>query len=262
MASFRYRGNRWQARVRRHGHPDEVKSFVNRQEAERWARSVETDIDRGSFISTAQAQKYTFADLIDRYLLEVLPGHKHEKTHSFRFRAMARNSIGRVNMAVFNAPVVAKYRDERLQSVSAAAVIRELACISSLINIARKEWGISMTNPVQSVRKPPSPQGRERMASDAEMSRLLAVFEPVGKRNIWMTPLVLLALETAMRLGELLGLKWVDIDLVQRTATLWETKNGQTRVVPLSSQAIKVLKEMPRSIDGRVFPIKGSLKLG
>lgn len=238
MASFRHRGNRWQARVRRQGHPDEVRSFVNRQDAERWARSVEIDIDRGTFISTAEAQKYTFADLIERYLAEVLRGHKHEKTHSFRFRAMARSSIGQVNMAVFNAPVVAKYRDERLQAVSPAAVVRELACISSIINIARKEWGISMNNPVQSVRKPPSSKGRERMASDAEMSRLLA-------------------LETAMRRGELLALTWSDIDFAQRTATLWETKNGQTRVVPLSTHAIKILKEMPRSIDGLVFPING-----
>jgi integrase len=95
------------------------------------------------------------------------------------------------------------------------------------------------------------------MASDAEMARLLAALEPVGKRNIWMTPLVLLALETAMRRGELLALKWEDIDLGQRTATLWETKNGQTRVAPLSTQAIKILKELPRSIDGRVLPIKG-----
>ena len=160
-------------------------------------------------------------------------------------------------MALFTAQVVAKYRDERLQSVSASAVIRELACISSLINIARKEWGISMTNPVQSVRKPPSPKGRERMASDAEMARLLAVLEPVGKRSIWMRPLVLLALETAMRRSELLALKWDDIDSVERTATLWETKNGQIRVVPLSTQAIKVLSEMPKSIDGLVFPTKG-----
>lgn len=257
MASIRNRGNRWQARVRRQGHPDEVRSFVNRQDAERWARSVEIDIDRGTFISTAEAQKYTFADLIERYLEEVLRGHKHEKTHSFRFRAMARSSIGQVNMAVFNAPVVAKYRDERLKVVSPAAVVRELACISSLINIARKEWGISMNNPVQSVRKPPSSKGRERMASDAEMLRLLAVLEPLGKRSIWMKPLVLLALETAMRRGELLALTWADIDFVQRTATLWETKNGQTRVVPLSTHAIKILKEMPRSIDGLVFPIKG-----
>jgi integrase len=257
MASFRHRGNRWQARVRRQGHPDEVKSFVNRQDAERWARSVEIEIDRGSFISTAEAQKYTFADLIERYLVEVLRGHKHEKTHSFRFRAMARSSIGRINMAAFTAQVVARYRDERLQSVSAAAVIRELACISSVINIARKEWGISMTNPVQSIRKPTSPKGRERMASDAEMTRLLAVLEPVGKRNIWMKPLVLLAVETAMRRGELLSLKWNDIDLAQRTATLWETKNGETRVVPLSSQAIKILKDLPRCIDGRVFSING-----
>jgi len=261
MASFRQRGNRWQARVRHQGHPDEVKSFASRQEAQRWARSVEVEIDRGSFISTSEAQKYTFADLIERYLLEVLKGHKHEKLHAFRFRAMARNSIGRVNMAVFNAPVVAKYRDERLHAVSAGAVIRELACISLVINLARKEWGIGMTNPVPLVRKPPAPKGRERLASDVEMTRLLAALEPKGernngKRNVWMMPLVLFALETAMRRGELLALKWENIDLVQRTATLLETKNGQTRVVPLSTQAIKVLTGVPRSIDGMVFPIK------
>ena len=256
MASFRQRGNRWQARVRHQGHPDEVKSFATRQDAQRWARSVEVEIDRGSFINTSEAQKYTFADLIERYLLEVLKGHKHEKLHAFRFRAMARNSIGRVNMAVFNAPVVAKYRDERLQAVSVGAVIRELACISLVINLARKEWGISMTNPVQLVRKPTAPKGRERLASDAEMARLLAALEPKGKRNVWMMPLVLFALETAMRRGELLALKWENIDLVQCTATLLETKNGQTRVVPLSTQAIKVLIEVPRSIDARVFPIR------
>ena len=256
MSSFRQRGNRWQARVRHQGHPDEVKSFATRQDAQRWARSVEVEIDRGSFISTTEAQKYTFADLIERYLLEVLKGHKHEKLHAFRFRAMARNSIGRVNMAVFNAPVVAKYRDERLQAVSPGAVIRELACISLVINLARKEWGIGMTNPVQLVRKPTAPKGRERLASEAEMARLLTALEPKGKRNVWMMPLVLFALETAMRRGELLALKWENIDLVQCTATLLETKNGQTRVVPLSTQAIKVLTEVPRSIDARVFPTR------
>jgi hypothetical protein len=52
MASFRQRGNRWQARVRRQGHPDEVRSFITRQDAERWSRSVETDMDRGAFSSS------------------------------------------------------------------------------------------------------------------------------------------------------------------------------------------------------------------
>jgi integrase len=257
MASFRQRGGRWQARVRRQGHPDEVRTFNSRQDAERWARSVETEIDRGSFVSTAEAQRHTFADLIDRYLREVLPGNKHEKVHAYRFRAMARSAIGRLNMANLTPALVAKYRDDRLREVSAGAVIRELACISSVINHARKEWGVSMTNPVPLVRKPSAPRGRERVVSDEELARLIAVLEPVDRRSIWMRPLVLLALETAMRRGELLSLRWGDIDLGARTATLLETKNGEKRIVPLSTKAIRILCDMPRDISGRVIPMTG-----
>lgn len=257
MASFRQRSGRWQARVRRQGHPDEVRTFTSRQDAERWARSVETEIDRGSFVSTSEAQKYTFADLIDRYLREVLRGNKHEKVHTFRFKAMARSALGRVNLAALSPSLVAKYRDERLLEVSAASVIRELANISAIINHGRKEWGISVTNPVPLVRKPAAPQGRTRMVTDEELARLVAVLEPVGHRSVWMKPLVLLALETAMRRGELLALRWRDINFAARTATLHETKNGERRIVPLSSSAVQILRDMPRDISGYVIPMTG-----
>ena len=257
MESFIQRGNRWQARVRRQGPPDEVRSFITRQDAERWSRSVETDMDRGAFSSSSEAQKYTFADLIHRYIAEVLPGHKHERVHTYRFKAMALSPIGKANMAAFSATVVAKFRDDRLKQISPAAVIREIACISSIINHARKEWGISMVNPVPLVRKPSVPKGRERLINEKELASLLAVLEPVGKRSIWMKPLVLLALETAMRRGELLDLRWEDVNFTDCTATLWETKNGDKRVVPLSSKALQVLLTMPRSIGGKIFPMNG-----
>ncbi len=71
-----------------------------------------------------------------------------------------------------------------------------------------------------------------------------------------MQPLVRFTLETAMRRGELLGLRWSDIDFDKQTAFLERTKNGESRTVPLSSSAIKMLRDLPRSIDGRVFPLK------
>ena len=70
-----------------------------------------------------------------------------------------------------------------------------------------------------------------------------------------MLPLVKLALETAMRRSELLGLRWEHIDLRRRTIFLQLTKNGTSRTVPLSTHAIQILTEIPRSIDGRVFPV-------
>ena len=70
-----------------------------------------------------------------------------------------------------------------------------------------------------------------------------------------MLPLVKLALETAMRRSELLGLRWEHIDLERRTIFLQLTKNGTSRTVPLSTHAIQILTDMPRNLDDRVFPV-------
>jgi len=257
MASFRFRSNRWQARVRRLGHPDLTKSFIHRSDAERWARSAEIELDRGTYVHQHESMRLTLRDLLARYVREVIAGKPHEKLHTFRFDAMAKRDIGRLSLAALTPSAVANYRDQRLQIVTPGTVIRELACLSAILNHARKEWGITVVNPIPSVRKPTAPQGRDRKLTPDEFARLLQALEPNGRSSPWMKPLVLLALETAMRRGELLSLRWSDVDLVSRTATLWQTKNGDKRVVPLSTRAIAVLNAIPRSIKGVVFPING-----
>ena len=255
MASFRQHGNRWQARVRRQGYPDITKSFQGRQDAERWARSVESDIDRGSYVSHTEAQKTTLADLIQRYMAEVLPSMKGAPEDSIRLKAICRRPICKNSIAALTPAKVAEYRDLRLTEVAAGTVVRELAYLSSIINHGRREWGIHANNPVALVRKPTQPKGRQRVLTSAERERLLAELQPTGRRNVWMLSVALLALETGMRRSELLALRWGDINLDRRTATLHITKNGETRVVPLSTSAIQTLTAMPRSICGAVFPI-------
>ena len=255
MASFRQHGNRWQARVRRQGYPDITKSFQGRQDAERWARSVESDIDRGSYVSLTEAQKTTLADLIQRYMAEVLPSMKGATEDSIRLKAICRRPICKNSIAALTPAKVAEYRDLRLTEVAAGTVVRELAYLSSIINHGRREWGIHANNPVALVRKPTQPKGRERVLTSAERERLLAELQPTGRRNVWMLSVALLALETGMRRSELLALRWGDINLDRRTATLHMTKNGDSRVVPLSTSAAQTLAAMPRSICGAVFPI-------
>ena len=255
MASFRQHGNRWQARVRRQGYPDITKSFQGRQDAERWARSVESDIDRGSYVSHTEAQKTTLADLIQRYMAEVLPSMKGATEDSIRLKAICRRPICKNSIAALTPAKVAEYRDLRLTEVAAGTVVRELAYLSSIINHGRREWGIHANNPVALVRKPTQPKGRQRVLTSAERERLLAELQPTGRRNVWMLSVALLALETGMRRSELLALRWGDINLDRRTATLHMTKNGDSRVVPLSTSAAQTLAAMPRSICGAVFPI-------
>ncbi len=255
MASFRLRGTRWQARVQRNGFPPEVQTFVTRQDAEKWARSIEVDMDRGLYISSSEAQRTTMAFLIDKYCREVLPRMKGEKEDRIRLMAIRRHKICSIPLTQLTPSVLGKYRDERLEKVSSGTVIREFAYFSSIINLARKEWGINLENPVSKVRKPLSPQGRNRVLSKLERAELLLAVKPQGRRSPWLEPVVIFALETGMRRSEILSLRWKDIDFTKRLASLEMTKNGERRVVPLSSIAIANIDRLPRSIDGKIFPI-------
>jgi integrase len=256
MASYRQRNGKWQARILRDGYPAQTKTFSTKVDAEKWARAVEADIDKGQFVSITEAQRATLGDVIKRYLTEVTPAMKGASEDTIRLKAMMRKPIARWSMANLSAARVAAYRDERLKEVSAGTVIRELAYLSAIINHARREWGVNVPNPVQMVRKPQSPQARSRVLTDEEVEKLLQALEPTGRRSHWTKPAVQLALATAMRRGELLSLRWEHVDLQNRTAFLPDTKNGDSRTVPLSTSAIQVLADLPRHISGFVLPVK------
>ena len=103
MASFRQRNNKWQARISRDGHPDQVKTFEAKADAERWARSVESDMDKGHFVSVSEAQRTTLADLIQRYLREVTPSMKSASEDAIRLKALIRRPISKWSMVNLSA---------------------------------------------------------------------------------------------------------------------------------------------------------------
>ena len=256
MASYRQRNGKWQARVLRDGYPNQTKTFTTKADAEKWARALESEIDKGQFVNVSEAQRTTLGDVIARYLAEVTPSMKGASEDTIRLKAIKRRPIARWSMANLSAARIAAYRDERLGEVSSGTVIRELAYLSAIINHARREWGINVPNPVQMVRKPPNPQARSRVLTEIEIEKLLRALEPTGRRSHWTKPSVQLALATAMRRGELLSLRWEHVDLLGRTAFLPDTKNGESRTVPLSTAAVQVLTALPRHISGMVIPVR------
>lgn len=255
MATLRKHGRGWQARVRRRGYPDEVKTFPSKVEAERWARAIEGEMDRGEFVSRSEAEQTTFGEIIQRYMETITPKKRGCQEERIRLTATLRHRITKLSMANLTPQAVAEYRDDRLKSRKANTVIRDLAMMSSIINHARREWGIVIQNPVEMIRKPTMPPGRDRVLSESEETRLLAELTPTGRRNSLMQPLVIVAIETAMRRGEILGIRWDHVDLDRRVIFLPLTKNGQSRYVPLSTRAAETLTQLPKSPDGRVFPI-------
>jgi hypothetical protein len=146
MATFRQRNNKWQARVQKKGHEAVTKSFNTKADAIKWATQVESKIDKGIFTNTSLAEKTIFTEVIHRYLQEVVPHTKSALEDGYRLRALARKSIGQLNMLALTPSKIAEYRDIRLQEVTAGTVIRELAYFSSIINHARREWGINITS--------------------------------------------------------------------------------------------------------------------
>lgn len=258
MASIRKHGSNWQARVKRKGYPVETRTFPTKTEARNWSRSIENDFDKGIFHSRSEAEQITLANVINRYIAEVSMTKRGGREEVIRLGAMKRNRIASYSMANLTPQVVAQYRDERLKNCKAGTVIRDLAMLSSLINHSRREWQISMDNPISRIRRPAMPLGRVRVLSLEEEKRLISALQPQGRRNPFMLPMAIIALETAMRRGELLSLRWKDINLDTRVAYLATTKNGESRAVPLSTTAVGVLRSLNRTTDDRVFPINAA----
>jgi len=265
MATFRKRGDKWQARVQRKGQPDLSKSFLLKADAESWARQLESEIDRGVFQDRSEAERTTFGDLLDRYAKEVTPLKKSAASEGQRINRFIReDKIARYKTTALSGKLIAEWRDKRLLAVSGSTVNRELNLISHVINTARKEWGIHISNPVELIRRPKENRGRERRLSADEEKRLLAELELTcrsesgaytagGTHNPWIKPIVVFAIETGMRRGEILSLTWDRVDLRKRIARLVDSKNGEGRSVPLTLKATALLAALPRSIDGRVF---------
>lgn len=271
MATITRRKTGFQAQVRRKGFPTISRSFDTRKDAEKWARQVEGELDRGVFIDRSEADKNTLGDILRRYLAEINPSKKGALCDAIRINRLLRDRLCSFKLAALSGKVLSQWRDDRLKAVTGATVNRELTIVSAAINIARKEWAVHVENPVSVIRRPEGSKPRTRRLSPEEETLLLLACTATerdrgrytGPSNTWIKPLVLLALETAMRRGELISLHWSNIDLTNRVARLEDTKNGEQRDVPLSTRAVAILRTLPRSLGGKVFPISDdSLKKG
>lgn len=235
----------WEAQIRRKGFPVQRRSFDKREDAEKWAREIESSMDRGIFKSTKEGEKTTLKDALDRYLEEVSKhkkGHKREKGRIEQWKAHPLSSR---YLASIGPKDIAEYASERKsEGYSMRTIQLELAIISHLYNYAAAKWGMrALENPVAPTRvKGTDPhrgqnyRGRNRTLSLSEKEKL---FEHLNEE---MQQIVTLAFETGMRRGELMSLTVSNVDLTKKIVKLEETKNGDSREVPLSPVAADTLK--------------------
>jgi len=268
MATITKRGPyQWRAQVRRQGYPAQSKTFDTKAEAEAWAKMIESEMARGIWVSRSEAEATTLYEALKRYEEEISLSKKGLAQESSVIKTCKAVDLAKRPLATIRSADVAKLRDVWLKGYKPATVLRRLALLSHVFNVARKEWGMeSLSNPVELVRKPQpnnartrriAPSGEpatevpddgdpksERGAQDGELERVIAASSsPLLPAIIW------LAVETAMRRGEIVSLQWENVDLKRRVAHLPATKNGDARDVPLSPRAIAVLEALKNNCD-------------
>jgi integrase len=254
MASIReLPSGKFQVQVRHRGMRPVAKSFNTKSEAARFGRLLESEIDRGVFVDRSEAQRATLGELIDRYLAEVTPLKKSARREAQRLNTLKKH-FGAVAPAALQSAHIAAYRDARLKTgLAGATVVKEINSLSHLLDVAIKDWGMALhANPAKLVRRPPVARGRERRLMAGEEAKLFTAC--TQSRAPMLAPVVRFAIETGMRIGEILALQWRYVDMTQRVATLPDTKTGDARQVPLSTAAIAAISVLPRHFkNGRVF---------
>lgn len=255
---------RFKAIVRLKGHPPETKTFRRKTDAKIWIGKTEDAIREGSQSSLLASRKHTLNELIDRYIDEILPTKPKSLKKQKAQLTWWKNKLGAYSLIEVTPDRLSKCKNELLggkvrggQLRSPGTVIRYMAALSHVFSIAVREYGWLEANPMQRVTKPKEPKGRVRFLSEEEMKDLLKACK--ADRENFLYPLVVVALSTGMRAGEIKNLEWDDVDLEKGRAILRDTKNSEIRTVPLVSLALELLKvrreENPKGAS-LVFPFK------
>lgn len=269
MASIQKRKSKngaetYRVRVRMRGFPCQTATFARITDARKWASKIETEIREGKYFNIAESRKHTLGELIDRYLdIELPKKPRSEKLQRTQLNYW-KNALGCYLLVDITPALIVQERERLHQqptpkgpSRSPATVNRYLAALSHALSVAVMEWGWLNESPMKKVKRLQEPRGRDRFLSKTEIDRLLEVAKKGTSPHLYL--IVVLAVATGMRQGEILNLKWKDVDLGYQRITLGHTKNGEKRVVPLCDFVSEKFKEfkldVPRRIDTNyVFP--------
>lgn len=254
---------RWRAEVRREGFRTRSATFTTKRDAERWALKVEGEIATNRNLPDLEGERHTVAELLDRWIQDITPKRREAvAAHVAWWRA----EIGPRKLSAVTAAVLREKRDKlrrepytraverkavtltkrrkakepKQLTRSAATVNRYFETVATALSMAVREYEWLRESPARKVKDLAEPRGRVRFLSDQERLALLAAADKVSPD---LQALVTVALCTGARAGELLSLRWPDVDLERRVAIAHDTKNGERRALPLVGPAAQVLKD-------------------
>ena len=222
----------------------------NRKLADKLYAKVLTDIVEGRYFDSVKAKSTKFEEMTDKYLKE----HAHSRDN-VTVKAL-RAFFSGLMISQITTKVIAEYRNMRLKSVKPATVYQDLALLRRMFNVAIKEWEWCKDNPVSRLSfSVGNRNARDRWLTLEEEKMLLEK----ATNPDWLRSLLMVALHTGMRRGEILDLRWQNVDLLKRLIRIVKSKNGEKRTIPMSNTLVDLFKGMNvRDISGGVFPISKS----
>jgi len=244
------KGTSYLAQIRMKGYPPASATFKRKSDANDWVKLTEADIIRGRYFRHQESSKHTMSELIDKYLDWPKFKVKADRRNQKRLLEFWRGEIGDKLICDVDSVVIGDIRDELSKenedgkARAPATVNRYLAILSHVFTYALKEKKWAEQNPCKDVSRETEDNVVVRFLSDDEREALLTACDEIDPT---LHLLVVLALSTGARRGELLGLRWPQVDLNQGQATLLKTKNKDIRTLPLTGYSLDLLKAYRKS---------------
>ncbi len=254
MATFRKVADKWKAEVCVNG-LRKSKSLPSKMAARSWASEMEFQL---SVPPVPASSTHTLAHVFTRYADEVSQLKKGARWEVIRLAGFGRDPIAQVRLIDLQREDVEAFILRRSKTVLSSSVNRELSLISHCLTQARR-WRLMEHNPFNDLKRPKNPPHRDRRILDNEINAILTALKysneyPIIQQQQRVAVAFLLAIESAMRAGEICSLVARNIDIEKRTVYLPDTKNGLPRYVPLSTEAVRLLcKLQPWALDEPVF---------
>jgi integrase len=224
---------KYRAIIRLKGHPPQSATFKRKTDADRWASQTESAIREGRYFKTSEARKHTFGDMLDRYIRDVVPTRERHQDKQIALVSWWKEALGPYMVSDVTPSMLAECRDRLLREKtyrgtkrSNATVVRYMAALSHVYSYAVNEWEWLDSSPLKRVKKPKEPRGRARFLTDDEREALLKACRESQSKFLY--PLVVIAISTGMRHGEIAGLTWKSVGLAPAHYSD-QTKNDERR---------------------------------
>jgi integrase len=260
MANFRKRNGKWQAQVRRLGHPALTKTFLHRKDAEAWARHAEADLDRTVLpVDAKKLRSVTLGELVQQYAREVTPRKKSAYAEKSRIRLILADPLARVPLARLTTSLIREYLERRMVTVCGETARKDGKLIRQVLDAARRHWNIGLgANPADLVDLPPPSKPRTRRLTNVDVTRLELALARTRSRLL--SAAIELAINTGMRRGELLAARWADLDIERNVLMIPTTKTGQPRTIPLTPSALSTIERLRSQSAGsdRLLPVSAN----